>query len=492
MPKRSKPGSTAIEFGESYMPRGSDASRARIEDVGAKHDIVGQAAAAGRKDEPLTTEKQLSATEQTLIDESVGFIGAASRTAASEVTERVDAMRGHMPPLLDTTLEQAAIKHKAVEAESRYGKDVEDAYAGRQKASRDLSGFEADNKLAPGSAVYKDDTAMFWSQLAALGIGEAVLNAFLFAELQDRGLVGGLMLALATGLANVLLGLGTGFLGWRLMNHVKPGPKILGLVLTSLFMNGALALHLALGDLREAIAHDANASIDFLVILKPWRWFDYHSIPPFVLFAVGIATFVVAALKGRGGTWGIVAPYWGHEAFDRRFRAADRAFQDAVENFEDAIQNAFDGERSNLRAQFTEGTAAVGEIRRLANEAHGIASTLGDAIQEEIGRNHIWLRLYRDTNRQVRTSKPPAYFATYPSFAEWRRKRLDLSDITRTMAAAERRVAENTAKLAALEEAILRDQVAAIEHTLAKVGERKKRAEVTLDRDEAVKRPKRA
>lgn len=484
--------STQIKISTTYMPRGSDASRQRIDDIAAKLDIVGRATAAGRKDEPPTTEKQLDATERQLIDESQGFIGAATRLAASKITDHGNAMRSLLPAPLDTTLEEATIKRQATEAEERYGSDLEGAYADRQTAWRDLRGFEEDNRRQPQSAVYKTDALMFWSLLVALILGEGGGNAFLFAELQDRGLIGGLMLALAIGLANVLLGLGTGFLGWRLMTHVKMDRKLLGVALSSLFMNAGLAMHLALGDLREAITRDANARIDFLVILKPSHWFAYTSIPPFVLFAVGVATFVVAALKGRGGTWGIVAPYWSHDVYDRRFHAADAALQDAKENFKDAVQNAYDGERLNLRARLAEGTAALAQIRQLANEAQGIASTLGDAIQEEIGRSHIWLRGYRDHNRAVRTSKAPAYFSTYPSFAEWRSQRLDLSEITRTTAAAEQRVADNAAALAALEAATLREQTLVIDRTLTRIGERRERAEAGLARDAAFVRARTA
>ncbi|MGK3847841.1 hypothetical protein, partial [Enterococcus faecium] len=88
-----------------------------------------------------------------------------------------------------------------------------------------------------------------------------------------RGLLGGLMLALSVGVANVLMGLGAGFIGFRLMIHRQPMLRLLGIIATVVLLTAGLTLHLALGDLREAIGHDGKAQIDFLVILKPWRWF---------------------------------------------------------------------------------------------------------------------------------------------------------------------------------------------------------------------------
>lgn len=475
----------------SYEPRNSGSSHKRTGEVAGRHQILPRATEAGRKNEPASQETQLDETERGLIEESRGFIGATTRRAGVEITERCNSIRMLTAPPLDTALEQAAIRREVAEAKDRYRDDLDLAHQERQGALRDLRGFEEENRRPPLSAVYKNDTLMFFSVLLALVLGEGLFNAFLFQELQDRGLVGGLVLALTVGLANVLMGLGTGFLGWRLMTHVRPLRRALGIVVTALFMTGALALHLALGDLREAILHDARAQIDFLVILKPQRWFAYTSIPPFVMFAVGIAAYLIAALKGRGGTWGVVAPYWGHDVLDRRFRAADLALQDARENLKDALQNAFDGERAKLRVRHANDREKMDASRKAAAEARGIARTLSDSIDAEIGRLHIWLRMYRDRNRAVRTTPAPAYFETYPAFDDWRSTRLDLSELAELLGAAERRLSENAEKLAALEEKTLDQQVAVIDAMLETMLTSERRSTERVIKDDATRRPRR-
>lgn len=446
---------SSVLIDHTYEPRNTGSSHQRIEEVAERRHVLRRATETGRKNEPATEETQLDETERGLIDESRGFIGAATRRAGAEITERCNRMRMLTAAPLDTALEQSAIRREVAEAKDRYRDDLDLAHQERQRTLRDLRGFEEENRRPPLSAIYKDDVLMFFSVLLALILGEGMFNAFLFQELQDHGLVGGLVLAVTVGLANVLMGLGTGFLGWRLMTHVKPLRRALGVAITLLFMTGALALHLALGDLREAILHDARAQIDFLVILKPQRWFAYTAIPPFVMFAVGVAAFLIAALKGRGGTWGVVASYWGHDVLDRRFRAADIALQDARENLKDALQNAFDGEREKLRARHANDRANMDQSRKAAAEARGIERTLSDSIDAEIGRLHIWLRMYRDRNRAVRTTPAPAHFETYPTFDDWRTTRLDLSELTGLLAVAERTLGENGEKLAALEEKTL-------------------------------------
>ncbi len=476
----------SIDLGRSYIPGNMSASPKRIEEIKVKHDILGKAAIAGRKNEPRSDDTDLDENQRSLIDETQGFVAGITRLAGNEITQRTNTALSLMPYPLDTALEHANITRHAAEAKDLFRDDLETASKNQQRALRDMRTFEEDNKLGPHSAIYKDDRAMFIALLILLILGESGFNAFSFEELQDRGLLGGLMLALSVGVANVVMGLGTGFLGFRLMIHVRPALRILGIAITVGLLTAALALHLALGDLRETISHDAKAQIDFLVILKPWRWFAYTSIPPFVLFAVGLATFFVAALKGRGGSWGVVAPYWHHEVMDRRYRAADRILEDAKANFKNGLQNAFDGELTKLRAGLLSETANLAEIRRLVAEAQGIERTMADSIVDEIGRQHLWLRTYRDRNRAVRTTPAPAYFDSYPEFDELRRTRLDMSSLQSVAATAEQVVAENRSRLAELQRKTLQEQTATIEALMTVVSSAERRATQQMNKDDAI------
>lgn len=477
---------SSISLGTTYIPANTALSAKRIEEVKTKHDIVGKATIAGRKNEPHSSDTDFCETQRALIDETQGFVASVTRLAGAEITQRTNAARSLTPSPLDTALERASIRRQVVDAKEGSRNDLDLAFKKQQRTLRDLRLFEVDNKLGPQSAIYKDDRAMFIALLVVLMFGESVFNAFSFEELQDRGLLGGLMLALSVGVANVVMGLGTGFLGFRLMIHRQPALRLLGIAITALLLTAALALHLALGDLRESIGHDAKARIDFLVILKPWRWFSYSSIAPFLLFAIGIATFLVAALKGRGGSWGIVAPYWQHEVMDRRFRDADRVFEDAKANLKDALQNAFDGELAKLRTRVDTETANIAEIRRLVAEAQGIERTMNDSIDDEIGRQHIWQRMYRDRNRAVRTTPAPAYFDTYPEFNELRHTRLDLGELQSVSRQAEQVLTQNRKSLAELQEKILDEQTATIDALLTMVSTAERRATQQINKDDAI------
>ena len=114
---------------------------------------------------------------------------------------------------------------------------------------------------------------------------------------------------------------------------------------------------------------------------------------------------------------------------------------------------------------------------------------MGDSILNEVGRLHLWLRSYCDSNRAVRTTPAPAYFETYPAFEEWRAARLDLSELKGLVAEAEQVLAENASKLAALEEKTLQEQTAAIDAMLTVVSASERRGTAQMAKSPAMPPP---
>ena len=474
----------AVRTDQTYVPSGDNYSQRRVETVLAEEKVQERAIEAGSRNEPATGDTRLDETQRRLVAKSQDFVGTASRVAQEELTENLNEMRQLIPLRLEPDLALSTIQRAVAETVQTHTGDLELAYAEERRRLRDLRAFEEAHRLAPFSAIYKPDVLMFATTLVVVLLAEGVGNAFLFRELQDQGLFGGLLVALAVSAANILLGLGAGTLGLRLLIHVRPSLRLLGTTLTALFTTAALALHLALGDLREAVSHHANAQIDFLVILKPWRWFDYTSPAPFVLFVVGVAAFVFAVLKGRGGSWGIVTPYWGHDVHDRRYREAHAALLDAEDNLRDALANAYGSERAKLLDLHAEDGRRLIEVRRLVAEAQGVARTLQDSIKAELGRLHIWLRTYRDINRQVRTTPPPAYFADYPVFEEWQ-GRLDTGELSALLQDAEHILAANARDLAALQDLTVQEETATIKRLTGMVSTARASAETRIGEDDA-------
>ena len=120
------------------------------------------------------------------------------------------------------------------------------------------------------------------------------------------------------------------------------------------------------------------------------------------------------------------------------------------------------------------------------SEAQGIERTMNDSIDDEIGRQHFWQRLYREHNMAVRTTPAPAYFATYPQFDDLRKTRLDLSELQAVLRHAEEVLAKNRKSLAELQEKILSEQTATIEALLTMVSSSERRVTQQINKEEAV------
>jgi len=204
--------SPKINVGSIYIPTNTGASPDRIAEVLALYKITERAVEAGQKNEPRPADTHPDETQRQLIDQSLGFVGSVTRLTGDQITERVNRIRLITPGVLDTRLAQSTIKRRVVEEKDKYKDDLGIAYEERQRAVRDLRGFEEQNRLPPFSAVYKNDLLMSCSTVIAVILAEGVFNSFSLQDLQSNGLVGGLALALGVGVANVLMGLGVGFL----------------------------------------------------------------------------------------------------------------------------------------------------------------------------------------------------------------------------------------------------------------------------------------
>jgi hypothetical protein len=453
--------------GKSLVPIGGEVAHRRIESVAIGHRVKERAIEDGLKNEPQTDDIHLSDMQRELIGVARGFVDSSTAAAEGNLAGCRNQIQAIMPASLETGVSLATLRRAIGETKDRYRDEIKRAVREALHATRHQRVFEESNGLRPLSPIYGDDKTTFIGMLVLLVLVEALLNASMLQEVQSGGFIGGLMLAFMVSVANVLLGCGCGYLGWRLLIHVRRSLRVLGGLITSLLMTAAFALHLALADLREAIGRGVpDAHIDFRIVARPWDWFQYSGITPYVLFLVGVLAFIIAALKGRGGTWGTVAIYWNHEVYDRRRRAAEQALEDSKADLKAAVHNVIDEQLARLKARHEADIAHLADIRALATEAHDIVRLLGDAIVEEIERLHIWLTRYGDANRTVRTTTPPASFTVMPDFEELRETRLDTSAVNALVEMAERIVAENGARLAALEEKIQQEGLSQIDAML--------------------------
>jgi len=461
------------------IPTGDNLSHQRVEQVAKKLQIRERAIESGQKNEPASDATDLDETQQTIIREGDHYTLAMARRAKTEIADRENEIRQTMPLPLNTLIEEANIHRQVADTTNRHKDALDQAHQAKDLARRALRGFEESNKLPPESAVYDGDWTMFISILLTLILIESAANGYFLQELGDRGWLGGFSIAVGISVINVMLAFITGFVGWRLIPNVKPLRRMIGWAVTIVGMILAFALLLALADLREAVSHDFNARVDFLTIFDYRKWFRYTTFPPFILLVGGVLIFLITAFKARGGRFGPVAPYWEHEEFDRRHKTAREIVLHAENDLQNSIQDAYNGELSKVRERHAADEIKLDGIRRIAAHAHQITRVLTDSIREEIARVAIWLKLYRDTNRAVRTIPAPAYFYDIPDLQEWYARRLDLAGVDGLVTQAEEIVDANASKLAALQEKLIHEQTQVLARVAAHIDANRERATTT-------------
>ena len=95
-------------------------------------------------------------------------------------------------------------------------------------ARRELIAFQMKNRLLDRTAHYPESRLLHIAIVFALIAGEGVMNASFFP--QDLGLIGGFVTAVLVSVGNVALSFMTGVLFLRLLSHISPLKKTLGLV----------------------------------------------------------------------------------------------------------------------------------------------------------------------------------------------------------------------------------------------------------------------
>lgn len=176
---------------------------------------------------PRQDDIQLSAAESAII-EAVG--SERARVDQQRHDARADAERrlrtlapqpqDFAGPALDARL---SLKQTAGRVAHDWNEAAERAAQGRA----DLDAFKRTHELRR-AAVYPKSTLLQTGMLFCAAVFEALFSAALFAEEDERGLLGGAITAIGLSGANVTLGYLAGFLGLRYLQHRHLPMKAIG------------------------------------------------------------------------------------------------------------------------------------------------------------------------------------------------------------------------------------------------------------------------
>jgi hypothetical protein len=366
---------------------------------------------------PRADAAELSPTERLILDTL-----SAERAQLDKSRDQVKAdierrLRALAPSSQDFSGPIAETRLALNQAVGRLAHDWTAASQEAQAARAHLDTFKREHDLRR-VAIYPNAPILQTGLLFAAALFEALFSAALFAEDDERGLLGGAVTAIGLSGANVALGFLAGFLGLRYLQHVRLPLKVGGAFAFGALSLLALMLNLFAADWRDRLAETAGRTItNSDASFHLWSLLQLNSPQAIILLMLGAGVWAFAALKGYSG---FDDPYPDYGKMDRAARAA----RDQLSEF-----------RSNARLVLEEPvnaarTALTGRLEKMRGEVEAMTKVFDSAAVkieafdsqaralDRAAAEAIWL--YRQENLAARTGPAPAYFdAPPPVVAPW-------------------------------------------------------------------------
>ena len=298
-----------------------------------------------------------------------------------------------------------------------------------------------------GTADYPESQLWHWAIVAAVIVGETILNAYFFQKGNELGWFGGFWQALIFSLINVALAIGCAR-GFCHHQHVRLRNAIAGWAALGAFVLLVLGWNLLLGHFRWALneilqdpSREAGEALALAVQRfsdAPFRLFDFEAVT-LVLFGVIIAvgTFIK--------TYTVQSPYPGFASEQRKLDAIESDCRDAKRDMQDEVEEAIEEIKTDLIATRGGLNDKLTEYQQLLRQAEKIPDNLAKFYSEQQSNYATLSRQYRQTNSQIRQSPPPARFDDQPSLSiEKPEFRLEIESEQKALQAARKEFGELT------------------------------------------------
>lgn len=364
---------------------------------------------------PRHDADDLSGAEKAVIDAVASERAKVdqARTDAKADAERrlrtlAPAPQDFAGPALDARL---ALRQTA----GRLAHDWDDASKRASEAREELEGFKRAHELRR-AAVYPRSTLLQSGLLFCAAVFEALFSAALFAEDDERGLLGGAITAIGLSGANVTLGFIAGFLGLRYLQHRHFPMKAMGAAAFAFVGGLALMLNLFAADWRDQMAALSGRQLDMGsdASFHLWSLLALDSPQAIILLMLGAGVWVFAALKGYSG---FDDPYPDFGKMDRAAKAASEALSDFRADARLELEAPINGAKAALLARMEKMRAEFEAMKKAFDAASVKMETLDAKARALDDAAAGAVHLYRQENAAARTSPAPAYFSTAPPAA---------------------------------------------------------------------------
>ena len=364
---------------------------------------------------PAPDTETLSPAEIAVIDAIAAErarVEAARGEAKAEIERRLRALAPHPQDFSGPALEgRLGLKQAA----GRLAHAWRQAAAATALAREERAAFKRAHNLRR-AAHYPDSPLMQAGLLFAAALFEALFSAALFAEDDERGLLGGAITAIGLAGANVTLGFLAGFLGLRYLQHARLPIKTMGAAGFGAMALLALMLNLFAADWRDQMAALSGRQLDLGAdaSFRLWSLLQLDSPQAIILLMLGAGVWVFAAMKGYSG---FDDPYPDYGKMDRAVRDAEEAFDEVREEGRRALEAPIDAANTALTARLTQMRAEFEAMSRAFDAAAAEMETLDAQARalDDVAASAI--HLYRQENAAARQTAAPAYFGLPPPAA---------------------------------------------------------------------------
>lgn len=332
----------------------------------------------------------------------------ANADAERRVRTLAPAPQDFAAPALDARL---ALRQTA----GRLAHDWDEASKRAAEAREELEGFKRAHELRR-AAVYPRSTLLQSGLLFCAAVFEALFSAALFAEDDERGLLGGAITAIGLSGANVTLGFIAGFLGLRYLQHRQLPMKAMGAAAFAFVGGLALMLNLFAADWRDQMAALSGRQLDMGsdASFHLWSLLALDSPQAIILLMLGAGVWVFSALKGYSG---FDDPYPDFGKMDRAAKAASEALSDFRADARLELEAPINGAKAALLARMEKMRAEFEAMKKAFDAASAKMETLDAKARALDDAAASAVHLYRQENAAARTSPAPAYFSNAPPAA---------------------------------------------------------------------------
>lgn len=364
---------------------------------------------------PAFDATDLSPTENAVVEAVAAERARLEQARAAAKAEAERRLRALAPQPQDIAGPALDAQLGLKQAAGRLARQWAGAAAAAKQAREDLAAFKRANDLRR-SAHYARAPLMQAGFLFTAALFEALFSAALFAEDDERGLLGGAITAIGLSGANVTLGFLAGFLGLRYLQHVRMPIKVMGGAAFGAMALLALMLNLFAADWRDQMAALSGRQLEMGAdaSFRLWSLLQLDSPQAIILLMLGAGVWVFAAMKGFSS---FDDPYPDFGKMARAAEDAEDAFGELRQEARAALEAPIDAAKAALNTRLEAMRAGFEAMSRAFDDAaQGIealdaqARALDDAAAGAI-------HLYRQENAAARKGPAPAYFSLAPPAA---------------------------------------------------------------------------